>query len=89
MATPRHATEPERAILGFEIYEMPDGSWRAVHKHDPGLRLEHPDWRELAWACVSARIAAELREAAEELAARMAEPGRTWRTNGPGGGIST
>ncbi len=88
MRTPRHATEPERAIAGFDVYELPDGAWRAVHKHDRGLRLEHPDWRELAWACVSARITAELRAAAEELTARMAEPGRSWRHNGPGSGIN-
>lgn len=87
--TPRLAHEAERQIAGFDVYQLRDGSWRAVHKNDPGLRLEHPDWQELAWACVSARITAEMRAAAEELAARMAEPGRAWRPhNGPGSGIN-
>lgn len=70
------------------MYELPDGSWRAVYKADPRIRLEHPEWGELAWSCVSARITAELREAAEDLARRMAEPGRAWRPNRPGSGIN-
>ena len=85
VTSPRPAIEAERAIAGFDVYELPDGSWRAVHQRDRGLRLEHSDWRELAWACVSARISAELRAAAEELASRMAEPGRSWRPSGPDG----
>lgn len=85
---PRHATEAERAIAGFEVYEMPDGTWMAVHTRDRHLRLTHREWPELAWACVSARISADMREAAEELAARMAEPGRQWRHNGPGSAIN-
>ncbi|WP_433478132.1 hypothetical protein ACQPZP_14525 [Spirillospora sp. CA-142024] len=87
MDEPRHALEAERQIPGYNVYEL-DGRWRAVHKRDRSLILEHHDWRELAWSCVGARISADLREAAEELAIRMAEPGREWRTNGPGSGIN-
>ncbi|TYK52607.1 hypothetical protein [Actinomadura decatromicini] len=79
MRGPRRAREAERQIAGFAVYELPDGSWRAVSQQD-GARVEHERWCELAWTCVSSRIADELRVAGEELAARMAEPGRAWRT---------
>lgn len=88
MDEPRHALEAARQIAGFDVYELPGGGWRAIYKHDPTMTLDHADWIELAWLCIGARMAAELREAAEELAARMAEPGRSWRTNGPGSGIN-
>ncbi|MFC4053102.1 hypothetical protein ACFOY4_25745 [Actinomadura syzygii] len=83
MIGPRYAGEAERAIAGFDVYELPDGSWRAVSKRDDRRVVEHEQWGELAWACVSSRIAEDLRVAGEELAARMAEPGRAWR-NDPG-----
>ncbi|TYK45929.1 hypothetical protein [Actinomadura decatromicini] len=79
MTGPRHAREAERAIAGFEVYELPDGSWRAVSRQDGARIVEHERWCELAWACVSSRIAEDLRVAGEELAARMAEPSRAWR----------
>ncbi|SFO14297.1 hypothetical protein SAMN04489713_104256 [Actinomadura madurae] len=88
MTEPRRALEPERQIVGFDVFELVGGRWRAIHKHDRDLVLEHDRWTELAWSCVGARISAELREAAEELAARMTEPGRQWRPNGPGQGLS-
>ncbi|TYK46847.1 hypothetical protein [Actinomadura decatromicini] len=83
MTGPRRAREAERAIAGFEVYELPDGSWRAVSQRDGGWVVEHEQWGELAWTCISSRIAEELRVAGEELARRMAEPGRAWR-NDPG-----
>lgn len=86
---PRRAHEAERQIPNFDVFELPDGRWRAVHHGDPALIIEHTEWLELAWSCVSARISAELREAGEELAARMAEPGRVWRNDGPGSGLNT
>ncbi|MFC4056294.1 hypothetical protein ACFOY4_41975 [Actinomadura syzygii] len=79
MTAPRRAREAERAIAGFDVYELPDGSWRAVSQQGGAWIVEHERWCELAWACVSSRIADELRVAGEELAARMAEPGRAWR----------
>ncbi|MFC4054148.1 hypothetical protein ACFOY4_31025 [Actinomadura syzygii] len=83
MTGPRHAREAERAIAGFAVYELPDGSWRAVSQQDDGRVVEHERWGELAWACISTRIAEDLRVAGAELVARMAEPGRAWR-NDPG-----
>ncbi|TYK49570.1 hypothetical protein [Actinomadura decatromicini] len=79
MSAARLAREAERQIAGFAVYELPDGSWRAVSQRDGARVVEHERWCELAWACVSSRIADELRVAGEELAARMSEPGRAWR----------
>ncbi|RKS76487.1 hypothetical protein BZB76_1843 [Actinomadura pelletieri DSM 43383] len=83
---PRLVHAPERQIPEFTLYLEEDGSWVAVHKRDPDLRLAAADWRDLFWACTAARITATLREAAEELASRMAEPGRAWRCGDPDGG---
>jgi hypothetical protein len=80
---PRRARAAERQIAGFDVYELPDGSWRAVSQRDDARVVEHERWGELAWTCISSRIADELRAAGEELARRMAEPGRAWR-NDPG-----
>ncbi|TDD35256.1 hypothetical protein E1287_14180 [Actinomadura sp. KC06] len=71
----RRVDAAERQIAHFDVYET-DRGWLAVHQRDHDLRLEHTDWRDLFWLCVTARMVTEFREAAEELAARMAEPGR-------------
>ncbi|TYB46221.1 hypothetical protein [Actinomadura chibensis] len=79
MRAPRRAREAERQIAGFAVYELPDGSWRAISEQDGARVVEHERWCELAWTCISSRISEELRVAGEELAARMSEPGRAWR----------
>lgn len=76
---PRRALEAERQIPDFDVFELDGGRWQAVHCADHDLTLEHSDWAELFMACVSARIRHDIQRAAEELAARMSEPGRTWR----------
>lgn len=83
MGEPRHAHEAERQIPDFTVYET-DRGWLAVHKRDADLHLERTEWTDLFWTCLGARMSRDLRKAAEDLAARMAAPGRTWRTNDPG-----
>jgi hypothetical protein len=71
MATPpardgRLVRSPDRRIHEFDVYELEDGHWRAVYTADPSLVIEHADWRELFWACVSARISRTLQAAFKE-----------------------
>lgn len=88
MDAPRRADEPCRSIPEFDVYEMPDGRWRAVHRADADLVIEHAAWTELFMACVSARIRRVIQEAADELWERRAAAGGRTRPPGPLGGLN-
>lgn len=90
MEAARLVHDPSRAIHEFDVYELDGGRWRAVHKSDRALVIEHDLWVELAWACVAVRIRAELQRASDELAERLGycEHGRLSRVKGPLGGIN-
>ncbi|WP_433465685.1 hypothetical protein [Spirillospora sp. CA-128828] len=79
-----------RAITGFDVYMLDGGRWRAVHKTDRSLAVEHDDWEELFMVCAGIRVRHQLQQATDELTERRLcarEDGRTLLA-GPGSGIN-
>ncbi|NVI88247.1 hypothetical protein [Actinomadura sp. BRA 177] len=80
---PRLAHELYRQIPEFTVYELDGGRWRAVHRADHDLVIEHSDWCELFMACVGVRIRRTIDQARDELMERQLlardEHGRTRR----------
>lgn len=50
MRPPRLATEPDRRIAGWTVYETAEG-WSATSRTDPSLTVQHLSFAALARVC--------------------------------------